>query len=237
MNTKLLLALFLATVSVMAVPQVYAQQPQPLVGTCLSDSQCDIVTLTNGTLMDNPYNPSLLITKAPIPQAEACTGNCPLAAIEEAQTQTQPQIQEEIETTTTVTEEDSGEDEGAADSGRPPSDNPYCDVVRQTGEPYEACFDRKDYSDVTGLYPCRDGSNVEDWRDCPDGPEANSNSNSNSGSEYDDEEPADDVGSDDLLQDGGCQGEDDYCDADENCRSERVDCIDDRNFDEDDYDG
>ena len=73
MNTKLLLALFLATVSVMAVPQVYAQQPQPLVGTCLSDSQCDIVTLTNGTLMDNPYNPSLLITKAPIPQAEACT--------------------------------------------------------------------------------------------------------------------------------------------------------------------
>lgn len=183
MNTKLLLALFLDTVSVLAIPQVYAQQPPPLVGTCLSDSQCDIVTLTNGTLMDNPYNPSLLITKAPIPQAEACTGNCPLAAIEE--TQTQLQIQEEIETT--VTEEDSGEDEGAADesSRRPPSDNPYCDVVRQTGEPYEACFDRKDYSDITGLYPCRDGSNVEDWRDCPDGPEANSNLNSNSGSEYD----------------------------------------------------
>ena len=73
-------------------------------------------------------------------------------------------------------------------------------MVRQTGEPYEACFDRKDYSDVTGLYPCRDGSNVEDWRDCPDGPEANSNSNSNSRSEYDDEEPADDVGSDDLYK-------------------------------------
>ena len=34
-----------------------------------------------------------------------------------------------------------------------------------------------------------------------------------------------------------CQGEDDYCDADEGCRSDDVDCIDDRNFDEDDYDG
>lgn len=42
---------------------------------------------------------------------------------------------------------------------------------------------------------------------------------------------------DDLPQDGGCQGEDDYCDRDEGCRSESVDCIDDRNFDEDDYNG
>jgi hypothetical protein len=58
------------------------------------------------------------------------------------------------------------------DSRRHPSDNPYCDVVRQTGEPYESCFDRKDYSESTGLYPCRDGSDVKDWRDCPDGPEA-----------------------------------------------------------------
>jgi hypothetical protein len=43
--------------------------------------------------------------------------------------------------------------------------------------------------------------------------------------------------SDDLPQDGGCQEQDDYCDADEGCRSESVDCIDDRGFDEDDYDG
>jgi hypothetical protein len=46
-----------------------------------------------------------------------------------------------------------------------------------------------------------------------------------------------DDGSDDLPQEGGCQEEDDFCDADEGCRSESVDCIDDRNFDEDDYDG
>jgi hypothetical protein len=42
---------------------------------------------------------------------------------------------------------------------------------------------------------------------------------------------------DDDLPKGGCEGEDDYCDADEVCGSEGVDCIDDKNFDEDDYDG
>ena len=62
-----------------------------------------------------------------------------------------------------------GEEESSDDSGRPPSDNPYCDVVRQTGEPYDSCFDRKDYSESTGLYPCRDGSDVEDWRECEGG--------------------------------------------------------------------
>ena len=132
------------------------------------------------------------------------------------------------------------EEESGDDSGRPPSDNQYCDVVRQTGEPYDSCFDRKDYSESTGLYPCRDGSNVEDWRDCPDGPEANSNSDEedeedDSGSEEDDSGSED--GSSDLPQEGGCQEEDDFCDADEGCRSDDVDCIDDRGFDEDDYDG
>ena len=54
----------------------------------------------------------------------------------------------------------------------------------------------------------------------------------------DDEGSSDnDNDSDDLPQDGGCQGSDDYCDRVEGCRSESVDCIDDRNFDEDDYNG
>jgi hypothetical protein len=43
--------------------------------------------------------------------------------------------------------------------------------------------------------------------------------------------------SDDLPQEGGCQEFDDYCDRDEGCHREDVDCIDDRGFDEDDYDG
>jgi hypothetical protein len=40
----------------------------------------------------------------------------------------------------------------------------------------------------------------------------------------------------DLPQEGGCQQEDDYCDHDENCQKITVDCINDRNF-EDDYNG
>jgi hypothetical protein len=56
----------------------------------------------------------------------------------------------------------------------------------------------------SGLYPCKDGSYKEDWRDCNGGDE----------SEESDEE-------------SGCQGEDDYCDVDEGCESESVDCIDD----------
>jgi hypothetical protein len=47
-----------------------------------------------------------------------------------------------------------------------PIGNPYCDLVR---DGYKgSCHDRKDYDEETGLYPCRDGSNVKDWRDCKD---------------------------------------------------------------------
>lgn len=98
------------------------------------------------------------------------------------------------------------------------NDRPYCDQDRSV-----TCFDRKYYSEDTGLYPCKDGSDVKDWRDCPD-----------SESNNDDEAAADE---EDLPQDGGCQGEDDYCDSDDGCRSESVDCIDDRNIDEDNYNG
>jgi hypothetical protein len=47
-----------------------------------------------------------------------------------------------------------------------PIGNPYCDLV---SDDYRgACHDRKDYDELTGLYPCRDGSDVKDWRDCKD---------------------------------------------------------------------
>ena len=95
--------------------------------------------------------------------------------------------------------------------------NPYCDEVNYTVE----CFDRKDYDQETGLYPCNDGSYVGDWKDCPD----------TSSNDYE-EEVSD---SDDLPREGGWMGEDDFCDAVEGCRSDDVDCIDDRNFDADYY--
>jgi hypothetical protein len=119
-----------------------------------------------------------------------------------------------------VFSESSGQATDAGGSNDDDDDaNPYCDEVNYTVE----CFDGKDYDQETGLYPCNDGSYVGDWRDCPDT------------SSNDDEEEASD--SDDLPQEGGCQGEDDFCDADEGCRSDDVDCKDDRNFDADDYNG
>jgi hypothetical protein len=50
-----------------------------------------------------------------------------------------------------------------------PPANPYCDLVsdeymRSGG----VCHDRKDASDITGLYTCNDGTHKTDWRDCPD---------------------------------------------------------------------
>jgi hypothetical protein len=51
--------------------------------------------------------------------------------------------------------------------GMDDSETPYCDLVRDAYPDYTGnCWDRKDYSDSTGLYPCRDGLNVADWRNC-----------------------------------------------------------------------
>jgi hypothetical protein len=43
---------------------------------------------------------------------------------------------------------------------------PYCD---EAGPEYNgACFDSQDYDEVTGLAPCKDGSQVQNYKDCPD---------------------------------------------------------------------
>ncbi len=56
--------------------------------------------------------------------------------------------------------------------------NPYCDLV---GSNYRGvCHDRKDYDQVTGLYPCNDGTKKTDWRDCKDATKKN-NDNDNDG--------------------------------------------------------
>jgi hypothetical protein len=51
----------------------------------------------------------------------------------------------------------------------PPVDTkplPYCHKVP---DDYQgACHDILDYDEDTGLYPCNDGTQEEDWKDCPD---------------------------------------------------------------------
>lgn len=51
--------------------------------------------------------------------------------------------------------------------------NPYCDTEKGKAAP--VCHDRKDYDQDTGLYPCNDGTNKVDWRDCKDATEKNVN--------------------------------------------------------------
>ena len=49
------------------------------------------------------------------------------------------------------------------DEERDEDELPYCDQIDLTVGS-GSCFDRKDYDQETGLYPCKDGSCVEDWR-------------------------------------------------------------------------
>lgn len=45
---------------------------------------------------------------------------------------------------------------------------PYCDLVEDDPNYTGGCHDRKDFDDITKLYPCNDGTQKEDWRDCED---------------------------------------------------------------------
>ena len=53
---------------------------------------------------------------------------------------------------------------------------PYCDTPE--GKAAKVCHDRKDYSDTTGLYPCNDGTQKVDWKDCKDATKKNDNDES-----------------------------------------------------------
>jgi hypothetical protein len=46
--------------------------------------------------------------------------------------------------------------------------NPYCDLLSAEQRSNITCHDRKDASDITGLYTCNDGTHEKDWRDCKD---------------------------------------------------------------------
>jgi hypothetical protein len=103
-------------------------------------------------------------------------------------------------------EQDEEEQEAWEDAGRPGDDddsgngngndddgpNPYCDKVPDNHK--GACHDRKDYyqgGPKNGLYPCNDGIDKADWRDCKDATK-NNNDNDNGGS---DSNPAPEIAS------------------------------------------
>jgi hypothetical protein len=219
------------------------QSPQ-----CLDFNQdkiCEFIILINGTMVENPdrveqvtQSKSQAVSSQPVSVQGKCLGlqhnycrnillaNGTVVANPNfvdtfnpddytygGSTESAPAPQTQTQAQTVEDEEDTG----AADEGD--EEKTYCDVPN----PSNPCHDRKDYSEDTGLYTCMDGSHVADWRAC----------NGNGGE--DDEDTSGDE--EELPQEGGCQEQDDFCDADEGCRSDSVDCIDDRGFDEDDYNG
>jgi hypothetical protein len=107
-------------------------------------------------------------------------------------------------------EKDDDDDDNGDDKG-----NPYCDLVPDNYN--GSCHDRKDGSDDTGLYTCRDGSHVKDWRDCKD-----------AGKHPDEEEEKEEE-----KDEEGCDEHDDHCDTSQDCDSPDVDCIDDVNVGDD----
>jgi hypothetical protein len=64
----------------------------------------------------------------------------------------------------TGTYNDDNNDGKDDDSDSDSNNQPYCDEVDNN----VACYDRKDYDQTTGLYPCKDGSQVSDPIKCTD---------------------------------------------------------------------
>ena len=87
----------------------------------------------------------------------------------------------------------------------------------------------------TLLYPCRDGSDVKDWKDCKDAGKHPDEQVERIGNDLanvlEDDEPEQEP----VLGEG-CDEYDDYCDLSQGCESPTVDCIDDVNLGDDGVD-
>lgn len=74
-----------------------------------------------------------------------------------------------------------GDDDDSGNGNDDDGPNPYCDQVPDNY--HGDCHDRKDYyqgGPKNGLYPCNDGTDKADWRDCKDATKKN---NDNGGSD------------------------------------------------------
>jgi hypothetical protein len=232
----------------------------PVSTQCLDFNQdgiCESIVLANGTIIKNPdlpvtapltnrNNTNSTVSQTPVNTAsvdenDPCGGGveykldgeifCSPEEYKEARQIQYEQEQEErerqceenpicqaIESGETVPWNDPGEGDGDNNNNgnNNPRDDPDCwygdlYVCDESGE-----CDTDNFDCITD---CADGSSVTTGEECP--------------GDDDSDEPADE----DLPQEGGCQEEDDYCDRDEDCHLASVDCIDDREFDSDDYDG
>ena len=163
------------------------QTQTPVSTQCLDFNQdgiCESIVLFNGTIINNPDVPVIARTingnnitnstaatatvGVEVDENDPCSEGveykldgeifCTPEQYEDARKIQYEQEQEDEDENENVDKGDEDSDDGG---------NPYCDEL---ATPYsEDCFDRKDYDQETGLYPCKDGSYVGDWRDCTGG--------------------------------------------------------------------
>jgi hypothetical protein len=75
---------------------------------------------------------------------------------------------------------DGRNDKDSKDNDNNDKPNPYCDKFASGAAPVgKNCHDRTDYSDTTGLYPCNDGTEKADYKDCKDVSGYNYNNDNN----------------------------------------------------------
>jgi hypothetical protein len=107
-------------------------------------------------------------------------------------------------------------------------DNPWLDPDCWYGDLY-VCNEKGecDSENFDCLTECADGSDVTTGEECP-------GKDSSDAPNEEQDERDEELTPEQIM---GCQKEDDYCDFDENCQLTTIDCIDDRGFDQDDYNG
>jgi hypothetical protein len=103
---------------------------------------------------------------------------------------------------TVVEDEEAASGSGGGGGGGDNDVLPYCDVAGYE----DGCFDRKDYDQETGLFPCNDGSYEEDWKDCDD--VSGGGNNDDEDEEADDNDVEDEEADDNDVEDE--EADDDY---------------------------
>jgi hypothetical protein len=186
-------------------------EPTNLINNCTMPdplTQCFSRTLKNGTLYFGNGKPSPVEeTKAPD------AGSIP---------QNLPYDEEIVEETgdefVGFDRDGDGDDNG---NGKDGDDvNPYCDKLNDEERLSENCWDRKDYyqgGEKDGLYPCNDGSDRRDWRDCPDvsGYDYDNDDNGDEGNNGDDDNgDVREEGEGEIVDDGYIDEDNDGIDDD-----------------------
>jgi hypothetical protein len=153
---KSILVTVIAVLATVVVLPAYAfAQERPITmngGTCLgfqtSPTFCKFLMMPDGSMvLNNNWT----------------EGALSVSATENGYTASAVRLLEEIDNNDS---DDNSNDDSDNDTEPEDEDSKtYCDVPN----PSNPCHDRRDGSEITGLYTCIDGSHEEDWQDCKGG--------------------------------------------------------------------